>query len=74
MNPTMATAEAVAEPVESAEATMGSAQQLAEEEGSPSQGRLDQATARCPDVYEPKAAPNRLLFGISQRGGAAADH
>jgi hypothetical protein len=72
MNPAMA-ATAVVEPVESTDSPSDSAQQMAEKEGLSFAGTPGAGYSEGGDVYEPKAA-TRLLFGISQRGGAAADH
>jgi hypothetical protein len=52
---------AVAKPVESAEPTMRTAQQLAEEEGLSFAGTPGPGYSEGGDVYEPQAGPKGLL-------------
>ena len=74
MNPTMATPAVVAEPVESAEPTMESAQQLAEKEGLSFAGTPGPGYSEGGDVYEPKAAPTGSCSESRSEEGAADDH
>ena len=52
---------AVAKPIESAEPTMRTAQQLAEEEGLSFAGTPGPGYSEGGDVYQPKVAPKGLL-------------